>query len=70
VEVVVLDVLHPTCVYTFICVEIKKNIETVVFGMFQRYRGRWWNIQGVFEGSLRPDFVLPYSSSLSVLMGL
>jgi hypothetical protein len=28
-EVVVLDVLEPTCVYTFICVEIKTNTETV-----------------------------------------
>ena len=28
-EVVVLDVLHPVCVYTFICVEIKTNTETV-----------------------------------------
>ena len=34
-EVVVLDVLDPPCVYTFICVEIKMNTETVAFRMFQ-----------------------------------
>ena len=35
-EVVVLDVLAPPCVYTFICVEIKTNTETVAFRMFQK----------------------------------
>ena len=35
-EVVVLDVLDPPCVYTFICVEIKTNTETVALGMFQK----------------------------------
>ena len=35
-EVVVLDVLDPACVYTFICVEIKTNTETVALGMFQK----------------------------------
>ena len=33
-EVVVLDDLDPVCVYTFICVEIKTNTETVVFRVF------------------------------------
>jgi hypothetical protein len=35
-EVVVLDVLDPVCVYTFICVEIKTNTETVTPRMFQK----------------------------------
>ena len=35
-EVVVLDVLDPTFVYTFICVEIKTNTEIVALRMFQK----------------------------------
>jgi hypothetical protein len=35
-DVVVVDVLNPVCVYTFICLENKKNIETVALGMFQK----------------------------------
>ena len=35
-EVVVLDVLVPVCVYTFICVAIKTNTETVAFRMFEK----------------------------------
>ena len=35
-DVVVLDVLDPACVCTFICVEIKTNTETVALGMFQK----------------------------------
>ncbi len=35
-EVVVLDVLDPPCVYTFICVEIKTNTETDALRMFQK----------------------------------
>jgi hypothetical protein len=35
-EVVVLDVLDPPCVYTFICVKIKTNTETVSLVMFQK----------------------------------
>ena len=35
-EVVVLDVLDPPCVYTFICVKIKTNTETVAPGMLQK----------------------------------
>ncbi len=35
-EVVVLDVLDPPSVCTFICVEIKTNTETVVIGKFQK----------------------------------
>ncbi len=35
-EVVVLDVIAPVCEHTFICVEIKTNIETVGLGMFQK----------------------------------
>ena len=35
-EVVVLDVLDPVCVYTFICFEIKTNTETVAFHMFRK----------------------------------
>ena len=37
-EVVVLDVLDPTFVYTFICVEIKTNSETVVSRVFQKVK--------------------------------
>ena len=33
-EVVVLDVVEPPCVYTFICVEIKTNTETVSLSVF------------------------------------
>ncbi len=32
----VVDVLDPTCVYTFICVEIKTNTETVEPRVFQK----------------------------------
>ena len=39
-EVVFLDVLDPPCVYTFICVEIKTNTETVALGMFQKVQTR------------------------------
>ena len=35
-EVVVLDVLDPTSVYTFICVEIKTNTERVTPRVFQK----------------------------------
>jgi hypothetical protein len=35
-EVVVLDVLDLACVYTFICVEIKINTETVALRMLQK----------------------------------
>ena len=35
-EEVVLEVLAPPCVYTFICVEIKTNTETVALGMLQK----------------------------------
>ena len=35
-EVVVLDVLDPPRVYTFICVIIKTNTETVALVMFQK----------------------------------
>ena len=35
-EVVVLDVLDPTFVYTFICVEIKTNTERVAPRVFQK----------------------------------
>ena len=34
--VVVLDVLDPVCVYTFICVEIKTNTEIVALRMFHK----------------------------------
>ena len=74
---VVLDVLAPTFVYTFICVEIKTNTERVTPRVFQKvqttvvredrlfysYRG-----EGVIEGRRRADFFLTYSSSLSVLL--
>jgi hypothetical protein len=60
-----LDVLDPTFVYTFICVEIKTNTERVAPRVFQKvqttllreaqffdfYRG-----EGVIEGRHRPDF--------------
>ena len=76
-EVVVLDVLDPTFVYTFICVEIKTNTKRVAPRVFQKvqttvvredhffysYRG-----EGVIEGRRRADFFLTYSSSLSVLL--
>ena len=35
-EVVVLDVLDPVCVYTFICVEIKTNNERVAPRVFEK----------------------------------
>jgi hypothetical protein len=35
-EEVVPDVLDPTFVYTFICVEIKTNTETVASRVFQK----------------------------------
>jgi hypothetical protein len=35
-EVVVLDVLDPVCVYTFIRLEIKTNTETVAVGMLEK----------------------------------
>jgi hypothetical protein len=35
-EMVVLEVLTPVCVYTFICVEIKTNTETVASRMFRK----------------------------------
>jgi hypothetical protein len=35
-EVVVLDVFDPVCVYTFICVEIKTNIDIVALRMSQK----------------------------------
>ena len=34
-EVVVLDVLDPVCVYTFACLEIKTNTETVALRMLE-----------------------------------
>jgi hypothetical protein len=36
IEEVVMDVLAPTRVYTFICVEIKTNTETVAPRVFQK----------------------------------
>jgi hypothetical protein len=33
---VVLDVLDSLCVYTFICLEIKTNTETVALGMLEK----------------------------------
>ena len=71
-EVVVLDVLDPPCVYTFICVEIKTNTETVALGMFQKVQ-RTLGTQARFflflswKESLRVSqdrFFLTYSSSL------
>ena len=67
-EVVVLDVLDPTFVYTFICVEIKTNTKRVAPRVFQKvqttvvredhffysYRG-----EGVIEGRRRADFFEP-----------
>ena len=67
-EVVVLDVLDPTFVYTFICVEIKTNTERVAPRVFQKvqttmvredhffysYRG-----EGVIEGRHWADFFKP-----------
>ena len=50
-EVVVLDVLAPPCVYTFICVEIKTNTDTSRLVCSKRYRGRWDH---------RPDFLDSY----------
>ena len=64
-----LDVLDPTFVYTFICVEIKSNTETVVPGMFKRCRGQWgcqrpdfcyFYPEGVFEGRHRTDLFLSF----------
>ena len=78
-KVVVLDFLELVCVYTFICVEIKTNTETVVFRMFQkRCRRRWYHRTDFFNfcpwsrsdwgESQTRVFVLGYSSSLSVLL--
>ena len=62
-EVVVLDVLDPTFVYTFICVEIKTNTERVAPRVFQKVKTREdhffysYRGEGVIEGRQRPDFV-------------
>jgi hypothetical protein len=75
-EVVVLDVLDPPCAYTFICLEIKTNTETVALGMFEKVQ-RTLGAQVRFflflswKESLRAPparFFLTYSSSLSVLL--
>jgi len=64
-EVVVLDVLDPPCVYTFICVIIKTNTETVALGMFQKVPRTLGShvrfflifiVEGVFEGDAGPIF--------------
>jgi hypothetical protein len=57
----VLDVLDPTFVYTFICVEIKTNTETVASRVFQKVqttlvREAQFYFYRVFEGRRRPDF--------------
>jgi hypothetical protein len=64
-EEVVLEVLAPPCVYTFICVEIKTNTETVAPGMFQKVQ-RTLGSQAQFflflswKESLRsPEYFLP-----------
>jgi hypothetical protein len=57
-EEVVLEVLAPPCVYTFICVEIKTNTETVAPGLFQKVQRTlgsqaqfFFIVEGVFEGA-------------------
>ena len=58
-EVVVLDVLDPTCVYTFICVEIKTNTETVATPVFQKVETTlvrevhffFYRVEGVLRGA-------------------
>ena len=35
-DLVVLDVLDSVCVYTFICLEIKTNTQTVALGMLEK----------------------------------
>ena len=69
-EVVVLDVLAPTFVYAFICVEIKTNTERVVSRVFQKVQTTmvredhffFYHGEGVIEGRHRSDFLLTYSS--------
>ena len=65
-EVVVLDVLDPTFVYTFICVEIKTNTETVALGMFEKVQRTLGSqvrfflifiVEGVFEVPGDPIFL-------------
>jgi hypothetical protein len=65
VALVVLDVLDSLCVYTFICLEIKTNTETVALGMLEKVQRtvgsqvrfflflRW---KHPFEGSAGPIF--------------
>jgi hypothetical protein len=64
-EVVVLDVLDPACVYTFICLEIKTNTETVALGILEKVQRTlgsqvrfflflWWKES--FEGAAGPIF--------------
>jgi hypothetical protein len=76
-EVVVLDVLDPLFVYTFICVEIKTNTERVEARVFQNVQTTlvreapffdFYREEGVVEGRRSPDFFLTYSSSLLVLV--
>ncbi len=70
-EVVVLDVVAPACVDTFICVEMKTNTETVALRMLQKVQTTlvpqvqffFIIVEGVFEGRLRQIFFLAYSSS-------
>jgi hypothetical protein len=73
-EVVVLDVLDPTCVCTFNCVQIKTNTETVAPPVFQKVETTLVR-EAIFftfigwrrsiEGRRRPDF-FKHSSSLSL----
>ena len=76
-EAVFVDVLGPLCVYTFICVEIKTNTETVAPRVFQKVQTTlvteaqfflffWWRRS--IEGRRRPDFFLTCSSSLSLFL--
>ncbi len=75
-EVVVLDVLAPTCVYTFICVEIKRTPQQSRLVCSKTWceddGGERWPIFFIFivrrsiEGLRRPDFLPPSSSSLSL----
>ena len=74
-EEVVLEVLAPPCVYTFICVEIKTNTETVATPVFQKVettlvREAFFFLldgEGVWRGAAGPIFFM-HSSSLSLFL--
>ncbi len=72
-----MDVLDPTCVYTFICVEIKTNTETVASRVFQKGQTTlvrkvqfflFLSWRRVLRGAGDPIFFLPILHFLSSLL--